>query len=109
MPMLMRTVPEELAQLAGSCDTCAIAIEDAQLLAHEALALRSRAAGNSPGGAEFVQAALRALESVDAVLGRFTGVLESDMDDLYETAFDFSTVDEQAAVSFTAAGRKVGP
>lgn len=103
--MLMRTVPEELVVLAGACDTAALALEDGQLAALDRLSLSGTPAGNGPGGADLARAQHRALASANAALDTLSGVLESDMDDLYETAFEHSAADEQAAVGFASAGR----
>ncbi|MGN0063053.1 MAG: hypothetical protein ACI379_02325 [Nocardioides sp.] len=98
----MRTVPQELVALAAACDDGAVALEDAQIRAEESLALRGTPAGNSPGATSYATLQQRALESAEGVLDRFASVLTTDMDDLHETAFDFSTTDEVAAAGFAA-------
>lgn len=98
----MYTVPERLAELAGTCLSASQEVADAWTGAHGVLALDGGAAGNTAGGGSFLSAHTIASESADLAFGRFMSVLEQDMDDLYAVAFDMTTTDEAAAATYGA-------
>ena len=97
----MYTVPEQLSELAGTCLSASQGVLDAWTDASGPLAaLSGGAAGNTSGATAFLDAHISASESADLVMGRFVGVLEQDMDDLYAVAFDMSTTDETTAAAY---------
>ena len=97
----MYTVPEQLSELAGTCLSASQGVLDAWTGAAGPLAaLSGGVAGNTAGATAFLSAHTGASESADLVMGRFSGVLEQDMDDLYAVAFDMSTTDESTAAAY---------
>lgn len=97
----MYTVPEQLSELAGTCLSASQGVLDAWAGAAGPLAaLSDGAAGNTPGAAALLGAHTGARESADLVMGRFSSVLEQDMDDLYAVAFDMTTTDETTASAY---------
>ncbi len=97
----MYTVPEQLSELAGTCLSASQGVLDAWTDASGPLAaLSGGVAGNTPGAAAFLGAHTGASESADLVMGRFSSVLEQDMDDLYAVAFDMTTTDETTAAAY---------
>lgn len=99
----MYTVPEQLSELAGTCLSASQDVADAWTGALSAFGSIAGAAGNTAGGATFLSAHTTASESADLAFGRFTSVLEQDMDDLYVVAFDMTTTDESTAATYRAA------
>jgi len=98
----MYTVPEQLSELAGTCLSASQGVADAWSGALGAFGPLAGAAGNTTGGAGFLSAHTSAAESADLAFGRFMGVLEQDMDDLYAVAFDMTTTDEATAATYGA-------
>ena len=98
----MYTVPEQLSELAGTCLGASQGVLDAWTAAAGSLAaLSDGAAGNTAGAAALLGAHTGASESADLLMGRFSSVLEQDMDDLYAVAFDMTTTDETTAAACT--------
>lgn len=98
----MYTVPEQLSELAGACLSASQEVQDAWSAASGPLTLASGSAGDTAGGAALLAAHTEAAEAADLLVGRYVGVLEQDMDDLYATAFDMTTTDEAAAATYRA-------
>lgn len=96
----MYTVPEQLSELAGTCLSASQEVADAWTGAVDAFGSMAGAAGNTAGGASFLAAHTSVSESGDLAFGRFTSVLEQDMDDLYAVAFDMTTTDEATAATY---------
>ena len=105
----MYTVPEQLSELAGTCLTASQGILDAWTGAAGPLAaLSGGVAGNTAGGSSLLAAHTAAAEAADLVMGRFVGVLEQDMDDLYAIAFDMTTTDESTAAAYRKGEAGIG-
>ena len=97
----MYTVPEQLSELAGTCLSASQDLLDAWTGAAGPLAaLGGGVAGNTAGTRGFLSAHTSASEAADLAMGRFAGVLEQDMDDLYAVAFDMTTTDETTAAAY---------
>ena len=93
----MRTIPEQLAQLAGDCLAVSQSVSDGQDAGRGGHQVAGTSAGNTPQGPSAVQRHTAAAEAADTAFGRLVSVLEQTMDDLYATAFDMSTTDEETA------------
>ena len=105
----MYTVPEQLSELAGTCLSASQDVLDAWTGAAGSLAAVSGAATrNTAGAGTFFSAHAAASESADLVMGRFVGVLEQDMDDLYAVAFDMTTTDESTAAAYEKGAAGLG-
>ena len=105
----MHTVPEQLSELAGTCLSASQGVLDAWTGAAGPLAaISGGAAGNTAGASSFLSAHSAARESADLAMGRFVGVLEQDMDDLYAVAFDMTTTDESTAAAYEKGAAGLG-
>lgn len=93
----MARVPETLCDLAGDCLSASQDVTDAWSGEQTTFAVVSGAAGNTTSGAQLASAHAAATDSAGLFMGRLTGTLEQDMDDIYGCAFTWSTADEDAA------------
>ncbi|KRF11507.1 hypothetical protein ASG90_17420 [Nocardioides sp. Soil797] len=93
----MAKVPEDLCDLAADCLTAAQEVTDAWSAEQTTFSLPSGSAGNTDAGTRLLNAHGTVTDAAGLFMGRLSGVLEQDMDDIYGCAFTWSTADEDAA------------
>ncbi|QIX26911.1 hypothetical protein ncot_10055 [Nocardioides sp. JQ2195] len=93
----MAKVPENLCDLAADCLSAAQDVTDAWSREQTTFAVPPGAAGNTSSGVSLLNAHTGVTESAALFMGRLSGVLEQDMDDIYGCAFTWSSADEEAA------------
>lgn len=93
----MKTIPEKLCGMGDTMLQVSQDLADGWSACGGSIELDGGAAGDIPNGARLVAAHAAAAESAGRALGRLSGVLEVDTDDLYQAAFSYSATDEAAA------------
>lgn len=104
----VKLVHLDVAGLAGTVLTESQHLAEAMLLAQDRLPAPAAAFGNSSAASLAYEACQRAVEATGEAAGLLTGVLEDDVDRLYQVAFALVAADEESASGFTGADDPLG-
>ncbi len=103
-----RVDPVELSRLAADVLAASGQLVDAWSQARDGAILPPEALGNSGAAARVVDAYTGAASAADLVICRQIGVLEDDVDRLYQVAFAYEKTDIDARAAMLSAGGAPG-